>query len=84
MYHSGNDRKALYRRLFKYGRSPIPRAKLLAYTFNRLKNDQLRDILDLLDNDPELGTLTERLEMKHPDGCRCDACHWVRDNRRKK
>lgn len=84
MNNYGNDRKALYRRLFRYGRHPIPRAKMLAYLFNRLKNDQLRDILDLLDNDPENDTLTESAARRHPAGCECDACRWVRDNRRKK
>lgn len=53
MNNYGNDRKALYRRLFKYAEHRDSRAKMLSYLFNRLKNNQLRDVLDLLDQDPE-------------------------------
>lgn len=53
MNHSGNDRKALYRRLFKYAEHRSARTKMLSYLLHRLKNDELRDVLDLLDTDPE-------------------------------
>jgi hypothetical protein len=46
-------KKALYSRLFAYNNDPNSRLKMLSYMLNRLDNGQMRDILDLLDNDPE-------------------------------
>lgn len=46
-------RKALYRRMYEHGQDQNARVKMLSYMLNRLDNGQIRDILDLLDNDPE-------------------------------
>lgn len=46
-------RKSLYRRMFNHLENPRARQKLLSYVLNRLDNGQIRDVLDLLDTDPE-------------------------------
>jgi hypothetical protein len=46
-------RKALYRRMFRYLEHPLARAAMFSYLLNRLDNGQIRDVLDLLDNDPQ-------------------------------
>jgi len=50
-------RKALYTRLFAYLADRNSRVKMLSYCLNRMDNGQMRDILDLLDNDPECKAL---------------------------
>lgn len=53
MNNSPGDRKALLRRLHAYAAHQYARHMMLSYLFNRLKNEQLRDVLALLDTDPE-------------------------------
>jgi hypothetical protein len=64
MPNGATARKALYRRLFQYAAHRNSRTKMLAYLFNRLNNNQLRDVLDLLDHDPEC----QPPEMRVPRG----------------
>jgi len=46
-------RKALYRRMFGHLDDRNMRVKMLSYMLNRLDNGQIKDILDLVDNDPD-------------------------------
>jgi hypothetical protein len=46
-------RKALYRRMFAHLDDRNLRVQQLGYCLNRLDNGQIKDILDLLDNDPD-------------------------------
>jgi hypothetical protein len=39
--------------MFNHLENPRARQKLLSYVLNRLDNGQIRDVLDLLDTDPE-------------------------------
>jgi len=56
-------RKALYRRMFVHLNNPKARVKLLSYVLNRLDNGQIRDVLDLLDHDPEHQGATEHVRQ---------------------
>jgi len=57
-------RKALYRRLFAYHNHPSSRVKMISYLLNRLDNGQMRDVLDLLDNDPECENAAEHVRQQ--------------------
>lgn len=56
-------RKALYRRMFTHLESRNARVKMLSYMLNRLDNGQIRDVLDLLDSDPEHHGAPERVRQ---------------------
>ena len=79
-----NVRKALYRRLFAYGNDRHSRALMLAYLFNRLKNNQLADVVSMLDNDPTCEGGRERRRWLDTGSGPGAEVREIRDKRRRK